>query len=92
MTELQKLQKRLQKEKELSDVLICSIEEMSELTKVITKYLRESSKFSKEKLIEEIAHVSLMVDTVRNMFDIDNRDIEKEKILALKKCFKIKEE
>lgn len=57
---------------------ICCIEEMSELTKVLTKYLRNSPKFNKEKLAEEIGHVLLMCKVIAV-----RHGITKEEILAV---------
>lgn len=87
MHDIAALQKRLETEKDREDILICAIEEMSETTKVITKYLRGSDKFSVEKLTEEVAHAQLMLAAVQNIFGIPDADIDHEKLLALKKCF-----
>lgn len=55
--------------------IVCCIEEMSELTKVLTKKLRMSDKFTKESLTEEIAHVLLMCSVVATEYDISESDI-----------------
>lgn len=89
MNELEKLQKRLEEEKEITDAIFCTIEEMSEVTKVLTKYLRNSRKFSIENLTEEIAHSLLMLQVIQHRFNILDVDINKEQVLALKKCFKL---
>ena len=54
---------------------ICCIEEMSELTKVLTKKLRNSEKFSREHLIEELAHVLLMCNVIAVEHGINEDDI-----------------
>ena len=43
---------------------VCCIEEMSELTKVLTKKLRNSEKFNRGDLAEELAHVLLMCNVI----------------------------
>lgn len=86
--ELKILQNKLESERDINDAIYCTIEEMSEVTKVLTKYLRNSSKFSINDLTEEIAHSFLMLDVIKNRFNIKDEDIQHEKLLALKKCFK----
>ena len=54
---------------------VCCIEEMSELTKVLTKKLRNSEKFSREHLIEELAHVLLMCNVIATEHGINHDDI-----------------
>ena len=54
---------------------ICCIEEMSELTKVLTKKLRKSPKFNIDILTEEIAHVLLMCNVVARECGINENDI-----------------
>lgn len=58
--------------------IICCIEEMSELIKVLTKYLRESPKYNHLKLKEELGHVLLMCNVIAYKFDISEDDILKE--------------
>lgn len=55
--------------------IVCCIEEMSELTKVLTKKLRMSPKFTKEKLTEEIAHVLLMCHVIAVDYNISEDDV-----------------
>jgi len=52
-----------------------ALEEMSELQKEITKYLR--GKGSKEHLTEEIADVRIMLAQLSYFLNIDNEDILK---------------
>lgn len=54
---------------------VCCIEEMSELTKVLTKKLRKSEKFNKEDLTEELAHVLLMCGAIAWEHGISDDDI-----------------
>ena len=54
---------------------ICCIEEMSELTKVLTKKLRKSDKFNCGDLAEELAHVLLMCNVIAAEYRINNDDI-----------------
>ena len=56
--------------------VICCIEEMSELIKVLTKKLRNDHKFSREKLVEEIGHVMLMCCTVAETNGITREEIQ----------------
>lgn len=51
--------------------MICCIEEMSELTKVLTKELRNDPKFTTEKLAEELAHVLLMCNVIAYDYGIE---------------------
>jgi NTP pyrophosphatase (non-canonical NTP hydrolase) len=67
-------------------VEICAIEEMSELTKVLTKHMRSSRKFTKEKLTEELAHVMLLSFLLKREFKIDNELIQEEQKKALLKA------
>jgi NTP pyrophosphatase (non-canonical NTP hydrolase) len=62
---------------------ICCIEEMSELTKVLTKKLRNSKKFNRELLIEEIAHVLLMCNVIAAEYIISEdmiREVQKDAV------------
>jgi hypothetical protein len=88
MSELKELQKRLENERDINNALICNIEEMAELIKVLCKYLRNSSKFSMGDLTEELAHNLLMTNVVKNRFNISDEEIENEQLSALRKCFK----
>ena len=54
---------------------ICCIEEMSELTKVLTKKLRNSPKFNNDILLEEVAHVLLMCQVIAKEAGLDANDI-----------------
>lgn len=83
-TQILELQSRLIKERDIENNIICVIEEMSELTKVLTKYLRNSSKFSIDNLIEEISHSLLMINVIKNRFEITEEEIEKYTLKALK--------
>jgi len=60
--------------------IIMGIEELSELTKELTKYLRNNAR-SRESLIEEIADVSIMLEQLINMFDCMDE-------FVIKKCEK----
>ena len=57
--------------------IICCIEETSELTKVLTKNLRMSPKFSMDKLKEEIAHVLLMCNVLIAEYGISDEEISR---------------
>lgn len=92
LKELEELQTRFEQEKDVNHVLICAIEEMSEATKVMTKFLRFSHKFNKEYLTEEIAHTLLMLDVVRNIFGLPDADIKAYQIQALWASFNISED
>ena len=56
---------------------IVAIEELSELTKEITKQLRGIG--DKSHLIEEIADVEIMLNQVKLMYDIYEGDVEEYK-------------
>lgn len=65
--------------------LVVAIEEMSELQKEICKYFRKE--WNDQDLIEEVADVSIMLEQIILMFDIED-DVQKviqEKIHRLKR-------
>jgi NTP pyrophosphatase (non-canonical NTP hydrolase) len=56
-----------------------TIEEMSELTKELTKFiLKIPGRASKEHLQEEVAHVLLYVNTIMRMYDLNLFEITQE--------------
>lgn len=57
--------------------LVVAMEELSELTKEISKALRD--KLNIENMIEEIADVEIVVDKLKKKFNISDKDIEKWK-------------
>ena len=67
--------------------MIHNIEEMAELQKELTKFLR--GKLRREKLIEEIADVEIVLKNIKKYFDI--KELEMIKIWG-KKQKKIHEE
>lgn len=87
-SEVEYLGQRLINERDRADIVICTIEEMSEVTKVLTKYLRKSGKFNMDDLTEELAHAFLMLDIVKRLFGVDDGQILSEQLAALKKAFK----
>ena len=52
--------------------MIKAIEEMSELTKVISKILGMGGEVSIEDLIEEIADVTIMMEQLRVIYNIND--------------------
>lgn len=85
MSELNDLKKKLEEVKDTDQLIFCTIEEMSETTKVLTKYLRKSSKFSKNDLIEEISHSLMTLEAVKNRFKISDKEINDEQLSALRR-------
>lgn len=67
---------------------ICCIEEMSELTKVLTKKLRQSEKFNIESLTEELAHVLLLCDVLIKEHEINRCDILAEQESAVNRMYR----
>lgn len=55
----------------LGNQLPIAIEEMSELTKEICKYIRENDNLN--DLVEEIADVQIMVEQLKIMFEIHDK-------------------
>lgn len=53
---------------------VCMIEEMSELTKELTKSLRGLER--KKNILEEVAHVEMMLSMIKMIYDIDQEDID----------------
>lgn len=72
----------------LQNNIICCIEEMSEVTKVLTKYLRGREEFNKKDLEEEIAHALLMLDIIRERFHISTDAVKKYQVQALRKAIR----
>ena len=64
--------------------IIMAIEEMSELTKELTKFLR--GKGNEVKIKEEAADVFVTVMGVKQLFGISNDDIDKEVKFKLKRA------
>lgn len=87
---IQELKQCLLDERNTQLVMVCTMEEMAELTKVLSKFIRGSRKFSREKLVEEMAHVLLQVDLLKQEFSISDEEIQMEQIDALERCFKEK--
>jgi hypothetical protein len=81
------LRTRLIEERGEDHILTCAIEEMSELTKVLTKRLRNSSKFTISKLEEELGHVYLLCDLIKDKFNISEEAIYDHKLDALTRAF-----
>lgn len=69
---------------------VCCIEEMSELTKVLTKFLRESPKFNKADLTEELSHVLLLCDVMIRQHGIDRNDILEHQRKAVDRMYENK--
>ena len=68
--------------------LVIAIEEMSELTKEISKDLR--GKGNREHIIEEMADVQLILDELKEYYNISQEDIYKvkrKKILRTQKMY-----
>lgn len=55
--------------------VVC-MEEMSELTKEISKFIRGKGK--KENLVEEIADVYICLDMLQTMYNISDKEIKRE--------------
>lgn len=69
---------------------VCCIEEMSELTKVLTKFLRESPKFNKADLTEELSHVLLLCNVMIRQHGLDKNDILEHQRRAVNKMYENK--
>lgn len=69
--------------------LVVAIEEMSELQKEICKFFRHDGK--EQDLIEEVADVSIMLEQIILMFDIeeDVKKVMEEKIQRLERRLSI---
>lgn len=78
---------RLATERDVTVACTCAIEEMSELTKVLTKKLRNSNKFKIEDLEEELSHVFLMCEVLKVKFDVLESKIIEYKMEVLDRCF-----
>lgn len=68
--------------------LVIAIEEMSELTKEISKDLRGKGK--REHIIEEMADVQLILDELKEYYNISQEDIYKvkrKKVIRTKKLY-----
>lgn len=76
-------QMRLTDERTMDEIMICTIEEMSELTKVLTKYMRKSDKYNREDLVEEVSHVLFQIDVLKIAFNIKENEIEEENLMLV---------
>lgn len=56
--------------------MIKAIEEMSELTKVLAKILVMGGEVSLDELIEEVADVTIMMEQIRLIYNIDDEVCE----------------
>ena len=54
--------------------MVVAIEELSELQKELSKYLR--NKLDKSNLLEEYVDVLIMMEQIKLLFDFQNKDIE----------------
>lgn len=80
-------QMRLTDERTMDEIMVCTIEEMSELTKVLTKYMRKSDKYHREDLVEEMSHVLFQIEVLKIAFNIKENEIEEEQLDAGYRCF-----
>lgn len=55
--------------------VICCIEEMSELIKVLCKEQRKSPKFNQKDFVEELSHVMLMCEVLRVNTGLDYKEV-----------------
>lgn len=85
---MQDLFNRLVRERDIHNLITCTIEEMSELTKVLCKYERNSEKYSIEAFAEEVSHVRLMCAVLCERFKVSVDTVELYQEDALKRCFK----
>lgn len=60
-----------------------AIEELSELTKEICKHKRNSS--NRERIIEEIADVEIMLEQLKLIFEITEQEIGLQRYMKLKR-------
>ena len=65
---------------------IIVIEELSELTKELTKALRNKYDFT--GILEELADVSLAVDYVKEIFDITDKELEYARSIKMTELYK----
>jgi len=85
---LLKLKHKLVHERTITNNVIYTIQELSELTKVLTNLLLDNGKFHFEDLVEEMSHCLLMIDAIKLRFNIPKSKIELHQLQALYKCFK----
>ena len=66
--------------------IIIVIEELSELTKELTKALRNKYDFT--GILEELADVSLAVDYIKEIFDITDKELEYARSIKMTELYK----
>lgn len=66
--------------------IIIVIEELSELTKELTKALRNKYDFT--GILEELADVSLAVDYIKEIFDISDKELEYARSIKMTELYK----
>ena len=54
--------------------IVTSMEEMAELQQALSKSIR--GKTNKDNIIEEVADVMICLDVIKNIFDINQKDIQ----------------
>lgn len=67
--ERNKIYKQLEEQKGQKHQILVAIEEMSELTKELTKYLREDSYTNSKKICEEMADARVVLEQLDRFFD-----------------------
>ena len=60
---------------------IIAIEEMAELTKELTKYIR--GKGNHDHLLEEVADVKICIDQIQEMYNLRNEEVTEKMALKL---------
>lgn len=88
-TEYKKYYDRFIKEQGIEKEIILCIEEMSELTKELSKFLRYKNTLKeesiKQNIVEEVADVLNTCEQMQNIFGID--EVEKIRLQKFKRAF-----
>lgn len=74
--------KKLREENGATTQLVVAVEELSELTKEITKFIRNKGNI--DHLAEEVADVEIMVEQVKLIFNVQDK-VEQSKLLKLQR-------
>jgi len=83
--ECDKLYELLETKKGRVHQLCVAIEEFSELTKELTKYMRDDSYTNSKKICEEIADSEIVLEQLKRFFDSNNELVPFMKEFKLKR-------
>lgn len=73
LEERKEIYKQLEEQNSQKHQILVAIEEMAELQKELTKFLREDSYTNSKKICEELADVKVVTEQLERFFDPENK-------------------